>query len=164
MMERTLVIVKPDGVQRALVGKIISRFEDAGFKIVGLKMKWADRDFAMKHYTEDLARRRGEHVRKQMVEFISSGPVIAVVLEGVNAVQNVRKITGDTQPMAALPGTIRGDFSHVSYEYADSKKIPVKNIIHASSRPDDAKAEIALWFGKDELHSYKSVHDEHTLK
>ena len=161
MIEQTLVLIKPDGVQRALVGKIISKFEDAGFKIVGLKMKWADHEFALKHYTEDLAKRRGEHVRNQMVEFISSGPVVAIVLEGVNAIENARKIVGSTEPRAALPGTIRGDYSHVSYEYADSKKAPVKNIIHASSDANDAAYEISLWFHDEELHSYKTVHDLH---
>ena len=95
MIERTLVLIKPDGVQRTLAGRIISRFEDAGLKIIGLKMKWADKEFAMKHYTEDLAKRRGEHVRKNMVEFISSGPVVAIALEGVNAIENVRKMTGE---------------------------------------------------------------------
>ncbi len=163
MIERTLVLIKPDGVQRGLVGKITARFEDAGLKIAGLKMKWADKDFAMKHYTEDLAKRRGEQVRNKMVEFISSGPVVAIVLEGVNAIENVRKMTGDTEPRAALPGTIRGDYSHVSYAYADSKKGPVKNIIHASSSKKDAEYEIALWFDKKELHSYRTSHEEHVF-
>ncbi len=163
MIEKTLVLIKPDGVQRALAGKIMSRFEDAGLKIVGLKMKWADKTFAMKHYTEDLAKRRGDMVRKQMVEFISSGPVIAIVLEGVDAIQNVRKMTGDTQPLSALPGTIRGDYSHVSYSHADSRKGPVKNVIHASSDKKDAEREIGLWFEKKELHSYKTVHEEHVF-
>lgn len=163
MIERTLAIIKPDGVQRGLVGKITTRFEDAGLKIVGMKLKWADKEFAMKHYTEDLAERRGEQVRKNMVEFISSGPVVAIALEGVNAIENVRKMTGDTEPRAAQPGTIRGDYSHVSYAYADSKKGPVKNIIHASSSKKDAEYEIALWFDKKELHSYMTAHEEHVF-
>ncbi len=163
MIERTLVLIKPDGVQRTLVGRIISKFEDAGLKIVGLKMKWADKEFALKHYTEDLAKRRGQHIRDQMVEFISSGPIVAIALEGVNAIENVRKLTGDTEPKAALPGTIRGDFSHVSFEHADSKKSPVKNIIHASSNKTDAEHEINLWFEKKELHTYKTVHEQHVF-
>ncbi len=163
MIERTLVLIKPDGVQRCISGRIISKLEDAGFKIAGLKMKWADKAFALKHYTEDLAKRRGSNVRQQMVEFISSGPVIAIVIEGVNAVENVRKLTGDTEPKTALPGTIRGDFSHVSYEHADSSKSPVKNIIHASSSRKDADYEIALWFDKKELHTYKTVHEQHVF-
>ncbi|MBI2574838.1 nucleoside-diphosphate kinase [Candidatus Woesearchaeota archaeon] len=161
MIEKTLVLIKPDGVQRGLVGRILARFEDAGLKIAGLKMKWADKEFAMRHYTEDLAKRRGGHVRKSMVEFISSGPVVAIALEGVNAIENVRKMTGDTEPRAALPGTIRGDYSHVSYAYADSKKSPVKNIIHASSSKKDAEYEIALWFDRKELHSYRTANEDH---
>ena len=163
MIERTLVLIKPDGVERSLVGRILQRFEDAGLKIVGLKMKWADRNFALKHYTEDLAKRRGEKVRNYMVEFMSSGPVVAIILEGVDAIQNVRKMTGDTQPLTALPGTIRGDFSHVSYSHADSKNTPVKNIIHASSSKEDAQYEMKLSFDDSELHTYKTVHENHTF-
>jgi nucleoside-diphosphate kinase len=163
MIERTLVLIKPDGVERLLSGRILARFENSGLKIVGLKMAWADKAFAGKHYTEDLAKRRGEQVRNVMIEYLSAGPVVAVVLEGVNAVEVVRKMTGDTEPRTALPGTIRGDFSHVSYVHADSAKGPVKNIMHASSSSEDAASEISLWFGKKEVHSYKSVHDTHTL-
>lgn len=163
MIQKTLVLVKPDGVQRAISGKIITRFEDAGLKIVGIKMVWADKDFAHKHYTEDLAKRRGEHVRKYMTDFVMSGPVIAIVLEGVHAIENVRKICGTTEPKSAPPGTIRGDFSHVSFEYCDNKKIVVKNIIHASADEKDAEYEVKLWFKPEELHTYKSVHDVHTL-
>ncbi|MBI2137593.1 nucleoside-diphosphate kinase [Candidatus Woesearchaeota archaeon] len=163
MIERTLVVIKPDGVERCLSGRILARFEDAGLKIVGLKMVHVDKVVAMKHYTEDLAKRRGVHVRNMMVDFISSAPVVAAVLEGVGAVEVVRKITGDTEPRVAAPGTIRGDFSHVSYKYADSRKAPVKNIIHASSSVEDAKSEVALWFGKGEVFSYRSVHDVHVL-
>ncbi|MBI2664856.1 nucleoside-diphosphate kinase [Candidatus Woesearchaeota archaeon] len=161
MIERTLVVIKPDGVERSLSGKILTRFEDAGLKIVGLKMVWVDRKMALRHYTEDLAKRRGEHVRRVMVDYISTGPVVAAVIEGVNAVEVVRKITGDTEPRAAAPGTIRGDFTHVSFKYADSRKAPVKNVIHASSDAADAKREIALWFSGKELYQYKSVHDAH---
>jgi nucleoside-diphosphate kinase len=163
MIERTLVLIKPDGVQRGLIGKIITRFEDVGLKIIGMKMKWADKEFAYKHYTEDLAKRRGEHVRKYMTEFLLSGPVVAVVLEGVHAIENVRKICGTTEPKAALPGTIRGDFSHVSFEYCDNKKQVVKNIIHASADKKDAEYEVKLWFKPEELHAYKTVHDVHVL-
>lgn len=158
-----MVVIKPDGVERCLSGRILARFEDAGLKIVGLKMVHVDKVVAMKHYTEDLAKRRGVHVRNMMVDFISSAPVVAAVLEGVGAVEVVRKITGDTEPRVAAPGTIRGDFSHVSYKYADSRKAPVKNIIHASSSVEDAKSEVALWFGKGEVFSYLSVHDVHVL-
>jgi nucleoside-diphosphate kinase len=163
MIETTLVIIKPDGVERLLTGKILARFEDAGLKLVGLKMLKIDRKMAMRHYTEDLARRRGAHIRNVMVDYISAGPVVAAAIEGVNAIEVVRKLTGDTEPRAALPGTIRGDFTHVSYKHADGKKGPVKNVIHASSSKDDAKHEIDLWFDKKGLNRYKSVHDIHVL-
>jgi nucleoside-diphosphate kinase len=162
-LERTLVLIKPDGVQRALIGRITSRFEDAGLKIVGAKMMWADEEFARKHYTEDIEKRRGKHVRDYLADFIKSGPVMAYVLEGVNAIENVRKIVGDTEPRAALPGTIRGDFAHVSYAHCDANKQVVKNLIHASSDKKDAEYEVKLWFKPEELHSYKTVHDVHVL-
>jgi len=163
MMEKTVVIIKPDGVERALTGKILSRFENAGLKIVGLKMLKIGKKTAMRHYTEDLARRRGAHIRNVMIDYISAGPVVAAAIEGVDAIEVVRKLTGDTEPRAALPGTIRGDFSHVSYKHADGKKGPVKNVIHASSSSGDAKRELALWFDKGELNSYESVHDVHVF-
>ena len=163
MIEKTLVIIKPDGVERALSGKIITKFEEAGLKVIALKMVKVDKRMAMLHYTEDLARRRGKRIRTLMVDFISTGPVIAFVLEGVDSIGVVRKMTGDTEPRAAAPGTIRGDYTHVSYKHADSRKGPVKNVIHASSSKADAKREIALWFKKQEIQKYKSVHDVHVL-
>ena len=163
MIERTLILVKPDGVQRSLVGRILQRFEDAGLKIVGIKMKQATKEFALKHYTEDITKRRGEHVRSALVDYITEGPVIAVVLEGIEAIQVVRKISGDTESKSASPGTIRGDFSHGSYAHADAQKASVKNIIHASANKEDAQYEINLWFTKEELHVYKTVHEQHTF-
>jgi len=163
LIERTLVLIKPDGVQRSLIGRIITRFEDAGLKIVGMKMSWVDEAFAKQHYTEDLAIRRGEHVRKYMTDFITSGPVIAMVIEGVDAIENVRKIVGATEPKSAAPGTIRGDFCHVSYSHCDEKKQGVKNVIHASADKKDAAYEVPLWFTPKELHTYKTVHDIHVL-
>jgi len=161
LVERTLVLLKPDAVQRAIMGRIISRFEDAGMKVVGMKMVWVNKEFALKHYTEDLAKRAGANVREMIADFLITGPIIAMVLEGVNAIENIRKMVGSTEPKSAAPGTIRGDFSHVSYAYADSKKVPVKNLVHASSSKADAEAEIKLWFSPKELHSYKTVHDVH---
>ena len=163
MIERTLVLIKPDGVARGLIGRVISRFEDAGIKIVGLKMKWASEEFAKKHYTDDITKRRGEHVRRYLVQFLQEGPVVAMALEGVNVAENVRKLVGETEPRAAAPGTIRGDFTHVSYAHADNEKKVVKNIIHASANTEDAAKELKLWFSKDELHSYKTVHEIHTF-
>jgi len=158
-MQRTLVLIKPEGVQRNLIGKVITRFEDAGLKIAGMKMVWADKEFASKHYTQDIAERRGEKVRKQLLDYIIEGPVIAMVIEGVNAIENVRKIVGGTEPKSAPPGTIRGDFAHVSFTYADQKNIAVKNIIHASGDEKDAKNEVALWFKDSEIHTYKTIQD-----
>ena len=163
MIERTLVLVKPDGVQRCLVGRIIQRFEDAGLKIVGMKMQWVDKEFAKQHYTQDIAERRGEKVRELLLDFITEGPVVAMCLEGVNAIENVRKITGTTEPKSATPGTIRGDFAHVSFSYADNKEIAVKNIIHASADETDAEVEVKLWFKPEEMHSFKTVHDAFVL-
>ncbi|MBU2616862.1 MAG: nucleoside-diphosphate kinase [Nanoarchaeota archaeon] len=161
--EQTLVLIKPDGVQRGLIGEVIKRFEQRGLKIVGLKLTHADNDLAQRHYTEDITKRRGKKVRNKLLEFITSGPVIAMVIEGVSAIENVRKIVGETESKSAQPGTIRGDFSHVSYAHADEKGIPVKNIIHASSNEEDAKSELALWFSVDEIHSYKRSEDEHVI-
>jgi nucleoside-diphosphate kinase len=157
--QRTLVLIKPEGIQRHLVGRIIVRFEEAGLKIVGMKQVWVDKEFAKKHYTEDIAERRGKEVRERLLDYISEGPVIAFVLEGINTIENVRKIVGGTEPSSAPPGTIRGDFAHVSFAHADAKKIPVKNIIHASANEKDAKNEISLWFNEKELHTYQTLQD-----
>jgi nucleoside-diphosphate kinase len=158
-MERTLILIKPEAVKRHLVGKIISRFEDAGLKIIGMKQFWADEEFAKKHYTEDISQRRGENVRNALLKYITEGPVVAICLEGINAIENVRKIVGGTEPKSAPPGTIRGDFAHVSFAHADANNLPVKNIIHASGNSEDSKAEIKLWFKPEELHTYKTVQD-----
>jgi nucleoside-diphosphate kinase len=158
-MERTLVLIKPEGVQRHLVGKIITRFEDAGLKIIGMKQVWVDKEFAKKHYTEDIVERRGEKVREMLLEYIIEGSVVAMCLEEVNAIENVRKIVGGTEPRTSPPGTIRGDFAHVSFSYADKKNLPIKNLIHASSDEKDAKSEIKLWFNEKELHQYKTIQD-----
>lgn len=160
MIEQTFVMIKPDGVQRGLIGEVIKRFEQRGLKIVALKLVSVGEDHAKKHYTEDIAKRRGENVRNLLVNYITQGPVVAMIVEGVRAIENVRKIVGDTESKSAMPGTIRGDFSHVSFSYADSKNIPVKNIIHASANKEDADLETALWFSVDEIHGYKIAGDE----
>jgi nucleoside-diphosphate kinase len=158
-MQRTLVLIKPEGVQRHLVGKILNRFEEAGIKIIGMKQIWVDKEFAKKHYTEDIAERRGEKVREMLLNYITEGPVVAICFEGINVIENVRKIVGGTEPKSAPPGTIRGDFAHVSFAYADSNNLPVKNLIHASGNEEDAKNEVPLWFSEKELHSYKTIQD-----
>jgi len=163
MIQQTLVLIKPDGVVRGLIGEVLKRFEQRGLKIVGLKLVKIDMDLAKKHYTEDISNRRGEKVRKMLLEFITEGPIVAVVIEGVDAIENVRKVVGATESKSALPGTIRGDFSHVSYSHADEKNIPVRNIIHASSNEIDAKSEVALWFSIDEICGYKRCDEAQTF-
>ena len=159
MIERTLVLLKPDAVQRSLVGEILTRFEKVGTKIVGMKMVWVNKEFSKLHYKD--------HVEKPFYKgleaFIVQGPLIAVVLEGINAVETVRKLVGSTEPKKAAPGTIRGDYAHHSYEYADAKKIAIKNLIHASDTVENAKREVELWFKPEELHSYKTVHEFHVF-
>jgi nucleoside-diphosphate kinase len=162
-IQQTLVLVKPDGVQRGLVGEIIKRFEQRGLKLVALKLTKVSKDLAQLHYTDDIAKRRGEAVRKRLLTFITSGPVVAMIVEGVDAIENVRKIVGATESKAALPGTIRGDYSHISYSHADEKEIAVKNLIHASSDEKDAEYEKKLWFSIEEIHSYKRSEDDHVL-
>jgi len=162
-MERTLVLLKPDAVDRGLVGEITARFERVGLKIAGLKMIQAGKEHAAKHYTEDLAKRRGQHVRDLMIEMISSGPIVAMVLEGVEAVEIVRKMVGTTEPKSAAPGTIRGDYSHVSFKHADEKKMGVYNLVHASGSIEEAPVEIEVWFSKDELMDHKPGYTKHTI-
>ncbi len=185
MIERTLVLIKPDGVKRSLSGEIISRFEKSGLKIIGLKMVLIDKDFAKKHYPETLVSRIGENTLRDYIDmgikvdetkevvgkkawetllnFITEGPIIAMVLEGVHAIEVVRKIVGSTSPNKAQPGTIRGDFSTISMGYATYRKFGGRNLIHASGTKDEAKDEIKLWFKDTELYNYKGVHDEHIL-
>ena len=159
MMERTLVLLKPDAVKRSLMGEIISRFEKVGMKIIGMKMVWVDKDFSKKHYKA--------HVKKEfysgLAAMITEGPVIAMVIEGLHSIESVRKMVGGTEPKTAQPGTIRGDYAHHSYEYTDKKGIAIKNLIHASGNKEDAEYEIKLWFDSGELHSYDTVHQIHTL-
>ena len=163
MIQRTLVLIKPDGVQRALIGECIRRFENAGLKLVGMKMKHIDEDFAKKHYTEDIAVRRGESVRERLMKYITAGPVVAMVIEGIESVEIIRKLVGGTEPKTALPGTIRGDFSHHSFVHTDNKNRAAANIIHASGNAEEAEQEINLWFTNEELHTYARADDEHIL-
>lgn len=157
MIEQTLILVKPDGIKRSLVGEIIKRFEKRGLKIVGLKMVQVDPDFSKKHYAAHIDKEFYQGLEK----FIVSGPVVAMVVEGVNSVEVVRKIVGTTEPKSAEVGTIRGDYAHVSYEHADKQKKAIENLIHASGNLKEAEQEVALWFSLDELHSYESVHEKH---
>ena len=159
MIERSLVIIKPDGVERSLVGEIIKRFENAGLKIVGMKMTWIDEKFAQTHYKAH----KLKPFFKELVEFITEGPVVAFVVEGVHAVENARRLVGATSPHEAAPGTIRGDFAHISMAYASKKGLGGKNVVHASGSKQEADEEIKLWFTKEELHSYQTVHEKHVF-
>ncbi|MBI5398049.1 nucleoside-diphosphate kinase [Candidatus Woesearchaeota archaeon] len=185
-MEKTLVLLKPDAVQRGLVGEIISRFERAGLKIVAMKMQYAGADQAGKHYLDDeawmkavgektqktyaakglkMARTPIEHgrmVREQLMDFLSMSPIISLVIEGHNAVAHVRKITGPTSPEHAAPGTVRGDYSIDTYQLADTSSRPLQNLIHASESVVEAKREITVWFNPDEIYVWERA-DEHLL-
>jgi len=147
--ERTLVLIKPDGVQRQLVGRIVDRYEERGLKIVGLKLTWIDRALAERHY--EVHRERPFFAG--LVEFITSGPLVALALEGPNAIAVVRAINGATRPHEAAPGTIRGDYALET----------AQNIVHASDSDETAVAELALWFTPDELVDYERDVDHWVL-
>jgi nucleoside-diphosphate kinase len=155
-VERTLVLLKPDAVARGLVGRIIARFEDALLKVVAAKMVWMDADLTRRHYF-DLEDRFGAKVYNLMAEFMQTGPVLAIVLEGVEAVACTRKLVGPTYPDQAAPGTIRGDFAHMSRAYANEHGLAVANLVHASGNPEEAEHEIEVWFGKEEIHEYPTA-------
>jgi len=147
--ERTLVLVKPDGVQRQLVGRILARYEARGLKLVGLKLVRVDRDLAERHY----AAHREKPFFAGLVEFIISAPLVALALDGPNAIAVVRAINGATRPHEAAPGTIRGDFALET----------AQNIVHASDSPEAAATELALWFRIDELLDYERDVDRWVL-
>lgn len=163
-VQRSLVVLKPDAVQRGIVGEIIQRFERVGLKIVGMKMVQPDEKLYRMHY-EDIGQmitRRGEQAFRYNVEYMMTGPVIAMVLEGVEAVPLVRKIVGPTEPKSAEMGTIRGDFSHMSFGYSDAKGVGVPNLVHASGNQSEATREIDLWFNANELYDYSDLNEKYT--
>ena len=163
MEERSLVLIKPDGVQRGMVGEIISRFEKVGMKIIGMKMLEPNKEHYHSHYEVigKMISRRGEDAFNAALKFMQSGPVIAIVFGGVEAISLIRKMVGPTEPKSAQPGTIRGDYAHMSFPYADGKKIGIPNLIHSSGDSEEAKLEIEHWFSKSELcDSYKTVHEK----
>ena len=182
--EQTLILVKPDGMQRGLVGEIIKRFETRGFKVVGLKIIKPSREHVQKHYLatkeqlggmgnkslDDLKSagidpikelgtndpmKIGRMINDWNFEFLSSGPVVAMVLQGFRAVEMARKIVGNTIPAKADIGTIRGDFSVDAPLLGNSRKRAIKNMVHASSSVSDAQKEISHWFSKNEIFEYK---------
>lgn len=138
--ERTLVLIKPDGVQRQLVGRILARYEERGLKIIGLKLVRVDRGLAERHY----AAHREKPFFRGLVDFITSAPLVALALDGPNAIAVVRAINGATRPHEAAPGTIRGDFALET----------AQNLVHASDSPETAGDELGLWFNPDELLGY----------
>lgn len=163
-MERTLIVLKPDAITRGLVGEIVGRFEKVGLKLVGMKMLYPDEKHYHHHYETigKVISRRGQEVFNVTVEFMMQGPVVAVVLEGIEAVALVRKMVGTTEPKSALPGTIRGDFTHMSFDYANNvSKSTVPNVIHASGDPAEAELEIQHWFSQSELYDYETVNEKH---
>ena len=141
MTERTLVLVKPDGVQRQLVGRILSRYEERGLRIVGLKLVKVDRELAERHY----AVHKGKPCFEGLVAFITSGPLVAAALEGPDAIAMVRTMNGATKPVEATPGTIRGD---LAVEMG-------QNLVHASDSVESAATELGIWFTGDELVTYR---------
>lgn len=163
-MEQTLIIFKPDAVKRGIVGEILARFERVGLKIVGVKMLQPDSDHYHRHYEGigKLASRRGEETFNNTLDLMQSGPVIAAVLEGIEAVSLVRKMVGGTEPKSAHPGTIRGDYAHMSYAHGDEQNIGIPNLIHASADAEEAASEISHWFSKSELHRYDVAHQSYT--
>ena len=143
MIERTFVAIKPDGVERGLVGEVIKRFEKVGLKISGMKLFWADKALSRKHYEEHLEK----PFYQGLEHMITMGPSVAVVLEGVKAISLVRKMVGTTIPSEAAPGTIRGDYSHVTREYGNEKGTGVKNVVHASASLPAPFPSAARFFG-----------------
>ncbi|NQZ57764.1 MAG: nucleoside-diphosphate kinase [Lentisphaeraceae bacterium] len=157
MYEKSLIIIKPDGVQRNLAGTIISRFENAGLKIHAMKFQTVTVEESRAHYSE--------HVNKgfypTVEEYITAGPVIVFVLGGINSIKKIRTMVGATEPSSALPGTIRGDFAHQSYPApGEPDDKPIRNLIHASATPEEANVEISLWFDDAEVVDYGKIDDE----
>jgi nucleoside-diphosphate kinase len=155
-VERTLVLLKPDAIARGLAGRILTRFEDAALKIVGVKMKHLDADFTRKHYF-DLEERAGSDIYNTTSTFMQSAPVIALALEGVDAVAKVRKIIGSTFPDQAPPGTIRGDFAHQTKASSEVSGKAVMNLVHASGNSEEAKYEVELWFDATDQFNYPTL-------
>ena len=153
-MERTLIILKPDTIQRGIIGEVITRFERAGLKIVAMKMVAPDEQQFHKHYEgiSNLISRWGEDIYNVTLHQMTETPVIAFVLEGIEAVAHVRKMVGTTDPKDSAPGTIRGDYTHITRGYTNPIGSTLPNILHASGNPEEAEQEIKLWFTDEELY------------
>lgn len=160
MVQKTLVLIKPDGVRRGIAGEIISRFERVGLKILAMKMVRPQEKLAKQHYTfTDIAVRHGEETWKRLIKFLCDGPVIAMVLKGDEAWSVARKMIGATEPAFALPGTIRGDYAHHSYVLASGNDTSIRNLVHASANAGEADKEIRVWFTPDEIYDYRRNDD-----
>lgn len=183
-LERSFVIIKPDGIQRSLVGEIIKRFERTGLKLIGLKLTIPDSDRIWKHYNKDdewytkkgtkIAEDRkaaglsaekepieyGKDIIRALEKYMTSGPVVMLAFEGNRAVDVITKLTGGTEPSTSDVGTIRGDFTIDSYNIAAIDDRAVRNLIHCSDTPENAETEIALWFKEDELVHYRLIGDQ----
>ena len=182
--EKTLVVIKPDGIQRSLIGEIIQRFERSGLKLIGLKMTIPTVEMIEQHYTLnpewkknvgeksiEAYKKKGQQppsedpiaiadqVLDSLKKYISSGPVVAMVWQGMHAVGVVRKITCATEPLSSDVGTIRGDYTIDSYQVSDIDGRAVRNLIHASGDVDEAQAEIKLWFNEQELLNYRHIQE-----
>jgi len=144
--QRTLVLIKPDGVQRGLIGEIIARFENRGLQLIAMKLEIVDTAFAEKHYAAHV----GKPFYKGLIKYIISSPIIAMVWEGSNAIEAVRQTVGSTNPIEASPGTIRHDLSIITS----------RNLVHASDSEKTANKEIALWFKEDEIYPWSRLHED----
>lgn len=183
--EKTLVLIKPDGIQRSLIGEVIKRIEKTGLKLVGMKMIIPNKAFIKKHYTVDpewVLRtgekyiesykeqglecktddplKAGEDILDILVKFMTSGPIVAMVWQGAHSVKVVRKIVGGTEPLTSDVGTIRGDFVLDSYEMSDTDHRSIRNLVHASGEIEEAEKEIKLWFSDDEILNYRLVQEQ----
>jgi nucleoside-diphosphate kinase len=185
LYERSLVLLKPDAVQRGLIGEIISRFEQKGLKLTAMKMIWPSAAQAASHYdwsTEEklLTGNRtlasyaekglvhpindailiAEDIQKRLIRYLTTGPIVALVIEGAHAVAHVRKIRGNTNPLAADVGTITGDFTIDSYFLSDPDARSIRNLVHASGSTGEAEREIKIWFAESDISDYKMAIDE----
>lgn len=184
-LERTLVIVKPDGVQRSLIGEIIGRYEKMGLKLVGIKMILATEAEIEAHYTLEpewrritgekrlkAAKERGQtlpsedplvitaQILERLKKYMTSGPIVIMVWQGAHAVEIIRKVTGGTEPKSSDVGTLRGDFVLDSYEMADMDNRSIRNLIHASGSNKEAELEIKHWFSENELTNYRLIQEQ----
>lgn len=160
-IQQTLVVLKPDTIGRSIMGEVISRFERAWLHIIAMKMVNPTEDFLRDHYEGigKLGTRKGDAILNNVIKMMRKMPVLAMVIEGVEAVDYVRKMVGPTEPKSAAPGTIRGDYAHISYGYVDANAdADLFNLIHASADAEEAAQEVPLWFSKEEIHVHTPIH------